>query len=278
MEKLIDLHTHSNKSDGSMTPSELVNYAKNKGLCAISLTDHDTTDGICEAVREGEKIGLEVVPGIEFSVQSDTETHILGYFIDVENEKLKDTLLKIRQVRRLRNIETEKNLRAMGFDVSLDEVLSKATGNVIGRANFARLMMEKGYVSSVKEAFDKYLASDKGAYSPRQYLSAKDAVEIIKNAGGKAFVAHLHLIRKDDDELYKFLKELKTFGLDGIEGYYTDYTYKMEYNYQNMAKKLNLAISGGTDFHAQMKPHIEIGEGYGNLKIPYSVLENIKML
>jgi len=137
-------------------------------------------------------------------------------------------------------------------------------------------MANKGYVSSVKEGFDKYLANGKPAYSNRQHLSASQAIRLIKGAGGLAFAAHLHLMRKTDEELFEFLSRMKEEGLDGIEGYYTDYTPEMQEKYQALAKRLELLISGGSDFHAQMKPHIRIGTGYGNMKIPYSVLDRIK--
>lgn len=276
MEKYIDLHTHSNKSDGSMTPVELVRHAKEAGLSAISLTDHDCIDGVKEAVKEGERIGLEVVPGIEFSAKSETETHILGYYIDIKNKDILNALEEIKRVRVERTYETSRLLKEIGFDVSVEEVLKIAPGNIVGRAHFARIMMEKGYVSSVKEGFDLYLANGKPAYSDRQHLTASEAVKLITGAGGLAFAAHLHLMRKPDDELFLFIKELKENGLSGVEGYYTEYTPKMQEKYQNLAKSLGLLISGGTDFHAKMKPHISIGKGQGNLKIPYAVLENIK--
>lgn len=276
MEKYIDLHTHSNKSDGSMTPVELVHHAKRAGLSAISLTDHDCIDGVKEAVKEGERIGLEVVPGIEFSAKSETETHILGYYVDIKNKDILNALEEIKRVRVERTYETSRLLKEVGFDVSVEEVLKIAPGNIVGRAHFARIMMEKGYVSSVKEGFDLYLANGKPAYSDRQHLTANEAVKLITGAGGLAFAAHLHLMRKPDDELFLFIKELKENGLSGVEGYYTEYTPKMQEKYQNLAKSLGLLISGGTDFHAEMKPHISIGKGQGNLKIPYTVLENIK--
>lgn len=276
MEKFIDLHTHSNKSDGSKSPSELVIYAKSRGLAAIALTDHDTTDGVKEAVLTGEKENIEVIRGIELSAKSKTETHILGYFIDIENKTLQKELAELKKVRCERNKEVEQNLIKMGFDVSLAEAEKLSGGGTVGRAHFARVMMNKGYVKSVKEAFDKYLSSGKGGYSSNQKITAQEAVEIIKNAGGMAFAAHLHLMKCDDDDLFEFIKSLKSAGLDGIEGYYTDYTPEMQKKYLNLAKKLDLKISGGTDFHGTMKPHIEIGTGLGNLKIPYSVLENMK--
>jgi predicted metal-dependent phosphoesterase TrpH len=158
----------------------------------------------------------------------------------------------------------------------MEEAYAIAPSGIIGRAHFARIMMEKGYVSSVKEGFDKWLGVGKPAYDGTQALTAQEAVKLIKDIGGHAFVAHPHLIRISDEALRAFLIELKAYGLDGIEGYYNEYTSEMQDKFQSMAKELGLKISGGTDFHAKMKPHIEIGIGQGNMKIPYSVLENIR--
>lgn len=278
MEKYIDLHTHSLKSDGSMTPAEVVREAKKAGLAAIALTDHDTVDGISEAVSEGEKIGVEVIPAIEFSVLSETETHILGFYIDIENPELKKTLAEVVDLRLERNRVTCRRLNELGFDITLDEVRAIAPNNFIGRAHFARVLLDKGYIKSVKEGFDKYMSVGKYAYCEKQRLSARDAIELIKKCGGLSFLAHPHLTKLPDDELMKFLIELKGYGLCGLEGYYTDYTPEMQEKYQGMARASGLAISGGTDFHAAMKPHISIGTGLGNMKIPYSVLEEIKKL
>lgn len=275
-EKYIDLHTHSLKSDGSMTPAEVVSEAKKAGLCAIALSDHDTVDGIEEAVAQGEKIGVEVIPAIEFSVQSKTETHILGYFIDFKNPELLKILEQVVDLRIERNHVTVKRLNELGFDITLEEVRALAPNNFVGRAHFARVLMDKGYTESVKEGFDKYMSAGKYAYCEKQRLTAKEAVELISRCGGISFLAHPHLTKLPDEELREFLKELKGYGLKGLEGYYTDYTPEMQAKYQNMAKELGLIISGGTDFHAAMKPHISIGTGLGNMKIPYSVLENMK--
>ncbi|OQB14026.1 MAG: Error-prone DNA polymerase [Firmicutes bacterium ADurb.Bin193] len=276
MEKLIDLHTHSIKSDGAMTPTEVVRHAASKGLSAISLTDHDVTDGVSEAVSAGKTFGIEVVPGIELSVQSKTETHILGYFIDITNSVLLDTLVEIKKVRYKRNEDTAKKLQEAGFDITMEDALALAPNGLVGRAHFARVMVSKGYTSSVKEAFDLYLSNGRPCYSSTQLLTPPQAVELIKTAGGQAYVAHLHLTRMDDGELYSFLSGLKNVGLDGIEGYYSEYTPEMQEKYHKLAHDLELKISGGTDFHGAMKPHIEIGRGFGNLKIPYSVLEEMK--
>lgn len=276
MEKYIDLHTHSIKSDGSMTPSELVRHAKANGLAAVALTDHDCTDGIKEALSEGDKIGIEVVSGVELSAISDTETHILGYLIDPNEKKFKAKMAEVLIMREKRNEETAEKLRAMGFNISVEDAKRFCGGSILGRAHFACAMVEKGMIGSVKEAFDKYLGSGRPCFSGRQLLTAPECVQLINGAGGAAFCAHLHLMRKSDEELYAFLKELKKEGLAGIEGYYTEYTPQMFEKYNVMARELGLIVSGGTDFHGKNKPHISIGVGYGNLRIPYSVLDGIK--
>ncbi len=276
MEKYIDLHTHSLKSDGSMTPAEVVREAKRAGLAAIALSDHDTVDGIEEAVAEGKKIGVEVIPAIEFSVISETETHILGYFIDINNPDLQRALKEVVDLRIQRNYVTCRKLNELGFDITIEEVRALAPNNFVGRAHFARVLMDKGYTRSVKEGFDKYMSAGQYAYCEQQRLTAKEAIELIKNSGGLSFLAHPHLTKFDDDKIRMYLKELKGCGLDGVEGYYTDYTPEMQAKYQSMAKELGLMISGGTDFHAKMKPHISIGTGLGNMKIPYSLLEEMK--
>ncbi len=259
-----------------MQPAEVVRHAKQNGLSAIALTDHDNMDGVQEAMEEGKNIGLEVVPGVELSVQSATETHILGYDIDIHNDVLIKTLEEAKQVRKNRNAETSRKLREIGFDVSVEEAEAIAPNGVVGRAHFAKVMVQKGMVGSVKEAFDRYLANGRPAYSSTQLLTPEEGVQLIQTAGGKAFVAHLHLIRLEDDALIAFLKRLQKVGLSGVEGYYTEYTPEMQEKYQNIAQNLGLKISGGTDFHGEMKPHIAIGRGLGNLEIPYSVLEQIR--
>ncbi len=278
MERLIDLHTHSIKSDGSLPPREVIRCAKEAGLCAVALSDHDTIDGVYEAMDEGEKLGIEVVPAIELSAKSKAAVHILGYYIDLESQYLNAELAKARVVREERNIQTAKNLQNAGFDVTMEEALKIAPGGLVGRAHFASVMVDKGYAESVKDAFKKYLDPGKPGYCTSQLFTPAQAVELIKKSGGKAFLAHLHQTKLEGEELYNFVLELKNEGLDGIEGYYTEYTPAMNEEYRGIAKKLDLCLSGGTDFHADMKPHIKIGRGLGDLKIPYSVLEDIKNL
>jgi len=275
--KLIDLHTHSLCSDGAQTPADVVRTAKEAGLSAIALSDHDSIKGVREAMEEGKKLGVEVVPAVELSAQSDTELHILGYFIDIHNKRLNDTMAYALQVRTERQEESCKRLNEQGFEITMEEVRAEAHGSpVLCRAHLAKIMVRKGYAESVKDAFAKYLSVGCYAYSNREALTGPEAVSLIKEAGGIAVAAHLHLIKLPDEELREYLKSLIPYGLCGVEGYYTDYTPDMEVRYRAMAKELGLVISGGTDYHGANKPHISIGKGRGNLAIPYHVLEGLK--
>lgn len=275
--KTIDLHTHSLCSDGAQTPADVVRTAKEAGLSAIALSDHDCISGVQEAMDTGYALGVEVIPAVELSAQSDTELHILGYFVDIHNKKLQNTMAYALQVRDERQEETCRKLNEQGFAITMEEARAEAHGNpVLCRAHFAQIMVRKGYAASVKDAFNRYLSVGCYAYSNRQALTGPEAVSLIREAGGIAVAAHLHLIKKPDEELREYLKELIPYGLDGVEGYYTDYTPDMEQRYRAMAKELGLVISGGTDYHGANKPHIAIGKGKGNLEIPYSVLEGLR--
>lgn len=245
-------------------------------MAAIALSDHDCIDGVQEAMDAGKALGVEVIPAVELSAQSDTELHILGYFIDIHNKKLQDMMTYALQVREERQEEVCRKLNEQGFDITMDELREEANGKVLCRAHFAKIMVRKGYAESVKDAFNRYLSVGCYAYSNRQALTGPEAVSLIREAGGIAVAAHLHLIKMPDDELKEYLKSLIPYGLDGIEGYYTDYTPDMESRYRAMAEELGLVISGGTDYHGTNKPHISIGKGKGDLEIPYSVLDGLR--
>ncbi len=273
---MIDLHTHSICSDGSFTPSELVKHAKESGLSAIALSDHDNVDGIEEAMATGADLDIEVIPAIELSAISDTETHILGYFIDPNSTELLSAMQYIRDVRIQRTAETCEKLKRYDMHVSLDEVKAKAGTGILCRAHIAKIMTEKGYCESPKAAFATWLNAGCPCHSESQALSDTEAVELIRKAGGDAYLAHLHLTKKTGADLENFLKHLMEAGLTGIEGYYTDYTPEMGETYRGLAAKYGLKLSGGTDFHGAFKPHISIGRGLGDLVIPDTVLENMK--
>ncbi|MBQ9718968.1 MAG: PHP domain-containing protein, partial [Clostridia bacterium] len=212
-ERRIDLHTHTTCSDGSMTPEELVCHAKESGLSAVAVSDHDTADGVKAALEAGKKYGIEVIPAIELSAKSDTETHILGYFIDPDSSKLTDAMAYIREVRTIRLGETCVMLQNLGIDVTLDEVKAEAKGGILCRAHIAAIMTRKGYSESPKEAFRTWLNVGCPAYSESQALTDTEAIDLIRSAGGDAYLAHLHLTKKPHDELDRFVRHLTENGL-----------------------------------------------------------------
>lgn len=275
-ERRVDFHTHSTRSDGTLTPTELVDHAKKCGLSAFALTDHDSVDGIKEAQKRAEEIGIEFIPGIEFSAAENTETHIIGLFIDPENETLLNTIERLRECRRRRMEEICRKLRALGFEITYDGALALSGSKFVGRAHIAKLMVEKGYCETIAECFDKYISLGKPAYAKKNELSAVEAVEAIRAAGGLAFIAHLNQTRFNIEQLEKLLLQLKEVGLNGVEGYYPEYTPENISEYRALAEKLSLSLSGGSDFHGGMKPHISMGVGKGDLVIPYYILENMK--
>jgi len=277
MDKIIDLHTHSIASDGSMSSTELVRHAKEKGLAAIALTDHDTVDGVKEALEEGERIGLEVIPGIEISVDYKPEMHILGFFLNInEYTSIRKELGLIKQGREERNKKIINKLNRLGVDITEEEIKKVAVGDITGRPHIARVLMSKGYVKTMDEAFDKYLSKDGLAYFKRFELQPIDGIKAIKNAGGIPVIAHPVFLRKSYDDMDKLLKELKEYGLAGIEAIYSENSKEDTGNLLRLAIKHQLLVTGGSDFHGTFKSGIELGRGRGNLKVPYELLERLK--
>ena len=275
-EKIIDLHTHSSFSDGSMTPTELVYHAKNRGVDAIALTDHDTVSGIPEAKTAAIKTGVELIDGVEISSESVSQVHMLGLYIDVNSPALLE-LFKAQQEERIESNKKYMQLLAKhGFPITDEEVKAVAPHGGVGRAHYAKIMMDHGWVSSVSEAFDKYLGVGMPCYVKRMVITPEEAIDRIHSAGGLAFFAHPYQTKLTYSEIFDLARHLKNNGLDGIEGYYSEYSPEMHNTFMGMAKDLSLLVSGGSDFHAKMKPHLEIGVGRGNLQVPYSVLEKIK--
>lgn len=276
MNGYIDLHTHSTCSDGTFTPTEVVKAAKDAGLSAIALTDHDTIDGLKEAIEAGKKYGIEVITGIEFSVMSDTEMHLLGLGFDLDCPAITEILDEMIYQRELRNRNVIELLSDIGIYITIDDILAEATSKVTGRSQIAKAMLKKGYVSSFTEAFDKYLAHGKPAFVQKTTLLPETAIKIIKQCGGKSSLAHLNQIGKSDDKLFKILSHLKSAGLDAVEGYYTEYTDAMNIRYRKIAADIGLKLTGGSDFHGANKDGYNIGTGKGNLKIPYELLDKLR--
>ena len=269
--KMIDLHVHTTASDGSCNTSEVIELAKSTGLSAIAITDHDSVDGLGFYDDE-----IEVIDGIELSCDFSREMHIVGLYIDKNNEVLAEKLIKLAELREVRNLKTLKILNELGFPITVDEVKKIATGKIWGRAHFARLLFEKGYVESTKDAFRKYLGHGRPAYVTEDRMQPEECIRFIKNAGGIPILAHMHYLHLDEIELRALLLELKSYGLMGVETKYTEYTPENEKLYIRMAEELGLLKSGGSDFHGFMKPDIKIGTGFGNLKVPCSYLKKIK--
>ncbi len=274
----IDLHTHSTASDGTLVPRELAKKAKAAGLSAIALTDHDTTAGLAEFLDECGKIGIEGISGVEISAQFSKEMHIVGLFVDENDTVFKEKLDNLRDAREVRNKKILDLARENGFDITENDIISQKNGVTLrntGRAHIARAMIKKGYVQSVEEAFAKYLKKGCSCYVKRVTYSPRECIEIIKAAGGTAVLAHPIFISENYDELYTIIKELKEYGLDGIECYYNCYTKKFAGICKRICAELDLAQSGGSDFHGANKPDVEIGKVSENY-VPYRVLLNIK--
>ena len=273
----IDLHCHSTASDGSFSPGELVRIARDNGLEAVAITDHDTVEGVPEALKAGDETGVEVVPGVEISAEMSSGTmHILGYYMDHNAPGILGPLSTLQNSREARNHEIIKKLRSMRMEITYDEVLSLAQDGQVGRPHFARLLLQKGFVSTVQEAFDNYLKKGRPAYVDKFRFSPAEAINIIKDAGGIPVLAHPGSLRKSPTDLDKLVSELKTAGLKGLEVIYSDHTNEQTRHYQKLCSKFGLLATGGTDYHGSYKPEIALGRGRGDLRIPYELLTEMK--
>ena len=276
LKECVDLHVHSDHSDGTYSVKELVAYAKEKGLKAIALTDHDTVSGVEEAVTEGRKKGVMVIPGIEISAgYNNGELHILGLNIDYKSEVFSDFIIECRNSREQRNRRVAEKLCELGMKVSYDELIEKYPSATVTRAHFARYLHENGYVSSKKEAFDRFLGDGKTAYIPRERITPKQAIDMIKKAKGHPVLAHPLLYKMGKDKLDSLFDYLKTLGLEGIEALYSLNTPSDDERLAKMAKSHGLYITGGSDFHGSNKPDIDLGVGKGNLRVTSELLKNI---
>lgn len=280
--KQIDLHVHSTISDGTLTPAELVHLAHKQNLAAFALTDHDTIAGIKAAKDEAvlfsdSDYSLEVIPGVEISAgYKNRDIHILGLLIDEHNSSLIDSLNDAKKNREARNEKMAQNLAKTGMDISIKAILEDDPEAVITRAHFAKFMLKKGYVKSIKEAFTKYLSESSPYYVPREYISPEDAIALIRATGGVPILAHPLLYHLPEKELLSLITRLKEAGLMGLEAIYSCNISNEESYVRGLAHKYDLLISGGSDFHGSVKPDISLGTGRGNLNVPYWVLEKMK--
>ncbi len=271
--KIIDLHTHSTYSDGTLTPTQLVKKAENIGLYAIALTDHDTVSGLYEFEKVSTKIIK--VPGVEISVQmKDFNFHMVGLFIDVKKGEIEEKLKILQKARAERNKKIIEKLKSHGFKIDLDE-LKEIAGEQLGRPHIAFMLTKKGYFSTPEEAFEKCLKKGAFAYVEKFRFSPDTAIKMIKNSKGLAILAHPGLINISTDKKIALVDYLKNLGLDGIEVFYSDHTKEDEELFMKIAKERKLLISGGSDYHGENKKGIELGFGRGNLSIDFKYLEEM---
>ena len=274
---IVDLHVHSNKSDGSFSPTELVNYAIEKGLSAFALTDHDTTDGLDEAIEAAKGKDIEVIPGIEFSTEYEgKDIHIVGLYIDYKGAIFQNQIQKFVDSRVERNRKMCQNLRSAGIDISYEKLLAEFPDSVITRAHYAKYLLDHGAVKSMPEAFDKYLGDHTRYFVPREKVTPMQAVHLILDAGGIPVLAHPTLYHMSDKRLELLLYRLKEAGLIAMECIYSTYSASEERHMKALAKKYNLLPSGGSDFHGTTKPKLDLAVGYGSLVIPEEILINLK--
>jgi predicted metal-dependent phosphoesterase TrpH len=280
----IDLHAHTTASDGSFTPLEMVTHAKERGLSAVAITDHDTFGGHAEALAAGRQLGIEIVPGIELSVKDETgdKSHLLGYYVDAQGE-LSRQLDFLQAERDARNIVILDKLASLGVPITMERVLEIARGGVTGRPHIAQALMEKGYVKSVQEAFDKYLADGSAAAASKEVLHPAEAIELIHAGGGVAVWAHPTRPPSkrgggnvDFDEWEIKLQRWIEWGLDGLEIYYSQYTPEEAEWTARMAQRYGLLGTGGSDFHGTSKPTIELGVTHTGEALPAEVLDSLK--
>ena len=277
MGKLIDLHVHSDCSDGTCSPEELVELAKQKGLSAFALTDHDTTEGVARARHAAEGTEVCVIPGIEFSTSYEKrDVHVLGLGIDPEDEYFQENLDRFRNSRDRRNEEMIRKMQEHGISITQEEVEKLFPDAVITRAHFARFLVEKKFVGSTNEAFDRYLGDRACCFVPREKVTPFQAVRLIKENGGYAVLAHPLIYGFSKGKLEELVREMKKAGADGIEAIYSQNRWNDEGEMRALAKRHGLKITGGSDFHGTNKPGIEMGTGKGNLRIPYELWENLR--
>ena len=273
----IDLHTHTCRSDGSMTPTELIDYAIEKGLTYIAITDHDTVAGLDEALSYAKDKPITIIPGVELSTEyHGRDIHMVGLGIDYKAEEFKTYLDEFVASRDTRNVKMCKMLTDAGFPMTYEELQAEYPGSVITRAHYARFMLAKGYTTYLKEAFERYIGDNCPYFIPREKITPRDGVELILKAGGIPVLAHPMLYKMSWAGIQQLVDEIKPAGLMGIEAIYTTNTNSDERETREFAEKNGLLISGGSDYHGAAKPTVDLGVGFGKLFVPEEVWLNLK--
>ena len=273
----VDLHCHSTASDGTFSPSEVVGLAGKIGLSALALTDHDTIAGVHEASEAARAAGIDFLPGIEIScdVPKPATMHLLGYGIDPKSPILLDLTTRLIEGRNDRNPKIIRRLNELGLSITMDELQAEAGGGVIGRPHIAAILLRKGYVSSMKNAFDKYLAPGGAAFFDKERISPSHAIDMVKQSGGVAVLAHPSQLRTTNDaQLEQTIKDLTDAGLAGLEVIHSDNDAAMVEKYSRLADRYGLLKTGGSDFHGANKSAIGLGTANGR-RIPRELFDQL---
>ena len=282
MEKRVDFHMHTTHSDGTFTPEDLMRACKEKGLACVAVTDHDTMSSFEDCEREAKNCGIELVPGVEISAVFEPGTlHILGYFLDRNNQRLKNLFSEIQEARRTRNPKIIEKLNALGIEITMEDVIAESgqagmTEGQLGRPHFAKALLKKGVVQNSKEAFDKYLGKGCPAYSDKRRVTSQEAIEVIHEAGGVASVAHPIQMRVQGEALEKELQRLVDEGLDAIEVYHNSQKPEHNETYAKLAKRFGLVATAGSDFHGANKPGVELGFYGQGIDMGYDMVEALQ--
>lgn len=274
--KICDLHSHSNFSDGSLSPSELVHLAEQQGISALALTDHNTSKGLSEFMKAGKNSKVITVPGCEFSTQNEgKELHIVGLFMrESAWEEIEDFVELMHMAKHSSNEKLIENLRQGGVDITYEEVAALTDADEFNRSHVARVLVKKGFAGTIDEAFEKYLKQKRGFYMPAKKVSSLATIRFIKANGGVAVWAH-PFFSASEAEIAAFLPQAKAAGLDAMEILYSTYTEEEQQKAKELADANGILYSGGSDFHGAGKPDIHLGSGYGDLKIPFSFYETL---
>lgn len=274
----IDLHVHTLASDGSDTPVDVVRMAAELGLRAVAVTDHDTFAGLPEAIEAGARYGVEVVPGVELSTIYDgVEVHVLGYYMDAGHPRLRAMMARATAERNARNETMVQRLHDAGYPVTMDALHAAFPGQtMLGRPHISEYLMRRGYVASVQDGMKNLLGRGKPFYVARYNIPLEESVETLRAAGGLPVVAHLFKYRYTPEQLTAMVDAAAAAGAVGLEAMYTNYTPEQEQAVRVLAAERGLLCTGGTDYHGARKPDIALGRGFGNLRVPYALLEGLK--
>ena len=288
---MIDLHAHTTVSDGGDSPSELVSKAAAAGLTALAVTDHDNDSGCDEAVAAGKELGVEVIRGVEISCDvedlieqgynptSRPTMHLLGYFIPEGKNELSESLAELQWARANRNKVIVQRLNELGIDITFEEVEAEAggPGAQIGRPHFAAVMVRHGAVPDYQTAFDEYLAKGAKAYVTRKLYKPREATELMVSAGVVPVLAHPFTMNLPLDEVERFVDGLRDAGLKGIEGFHGDWPEEEQAPLRDIGERKGLIVSGGSDYHGDMRPDRKLPGGKSGVRVPDSVLEELRV-